>query len=700
MRTLLVLGAAVAALTGLAAQHDGRAALPTAQQGRIYLLANGAGTGRKGVLYVVDETGRRSVLTDFGSPPLPGHRKQPDGKYVSSIAVEGDGTILVVDRQSGAGATSSVAGAGQLFAVDPSTGDRRVLSDFGDPKQGPRGKNPRDVAILPDGRILVTVGDAGGGCGLTRCGAIFTVDPVTGRRSILSDFGNPAQGPVIPLLGGLTVDRSGRIYVGAGDIQGLVFTGVERVDAATGQRTIVESGGVGAIFTLAAQPDGTLLGTACCTELFRVDPVLHTVTLLSDLEDPSHGPCYCAGLGNSMTVVTGTPSPTLSAGTVLLSSDIGAVLTLDRTTRARTMLSDFTNPAQGPSLDPSKATMAGIAFVPGTAAPPPPPPPPTGTILTFAGQFGHPSLYAVDPATGMRTQLSDLTDPSEGQTLGNWRIASDFGHIVATGLSTTQQDDGLLVRIDPSTGQRTVVSDFQNPAQGPIGYTPFGVFVLSSTSYLVTDRGQGGGGNGAALWGVDNGVRTKITDFNDPSEGPLGKSPEGVAIDGSGQMWVVDAEAGTDCTGFGDHCGGLFRVAPNGQRTLVSDFGDPAQGPLGDDPVGLVLDADGSFLVIDQFAGACGCGELFRVYPATGQRVLLSDFGNAAQGPSGGRNPTAVAVAADGSILTDGCPGASGNGAICRIDRLTGNRTNFADFGDPSLGPVVIGPMGTLAISR
>jgi hypothetical protein len=443
---------------------------------------------------------------------------------------------------------------------------------------------------------------------------------------------------------------------------------------------------------------------ACCHVLSRLDPVLHKVTLLTDLDDPALGPCFCGGdhNGNTMALVSGTPGPPLTDGTVLLSSFVGYVLTFDRSTKTRSVLSDFRDPSQGPTIDPHTAALSGIVFVPGTAPPPPPPPPPppAGTILTFAGQFGSPSLYAVDPATGKRTALSDLTDPSQGPTLTDWRLASDFGHVVSTGLSTTTPDDGLLVQIDPATGQRTTISDFQNPAQGSIGYTPFGVFVVSSTAYLVTDRGQGGGGNGAALWSVDNGVRTKITNFNDPSEGPLGKSPEGVAINGAGQMWVIDSEAGTDCTGFGDHCGGLFRVDPNGQRTLVSDFGNPAQGPLGDDPVGLVLDADGSFLVIDQFAGACGCGELFRVYPATGQRVLLSDFGNTAQGPTGGRNPTAVTIAVDGSILTDGCPGTNHNGAICKIDRLTGNRTNFADFGDPTLGPVVIGPMGTLAIYR
>ncbi|HST24961.1 MAG TPA: hypothetical protein VLJ76_03135 [Gaiellaceae bacterium] len=667
-------------------RSDNPGAAAAGQQAKIYVLATLAGATHKGALYVLDATGRRSLLTDFGSIPLPGRKKEPDGAEVESLAVEQDGTLLVVDQAAG--------GQGELFAVDPNTGARRVLTDFAAKRQGPVGRNPLDVATMPDGRILVAVANAGAGrCQFGSCGALFTVDPGTGRRAILSDFGDASQGPVENITGGLAVDSFGRVYVAVT----ATTSAVVEVDATTGLRSVVATRGSGGIIALAAQADGSLLATGCCTDLLGIDPASHQVTTLSNLEDPALGPCYCPGAGNSVALVTATAGPTLIEGTVLLSSHIGSVLAVDRSTWRRTALSDFTNPAQGPTIDPMKSVLAGIVFVPGAA--PPPPPPPTGTILTFAGAFGHPSLYAVDPATGKRTALSDMSDASQGPTLSTWRLASDFGKVVATGLSTTVQDDGLLVQIDPATGKRTIVSDFENAAQGPIGYTPFGVFVLASNTFLVTDRGQGGGGgNGAALWSVENGVRTKVTDFDNPSQGPLGRSPEGVAIDGSGQMWVVDAEAGTDCTGFGDHCGGLFRVAQNGQRTLVSDFGNPAQGPLGDDPVGLVLDADGSFLVIDQFAGACGCGELFRVDATTGQRTLLSDFGNAAQGPTGGRNPSAVAIATDGSILTDGCPGASGNGAICRIDRLTGNRTNFGDFGDPALGPVVIGPMGTLAV--
>ncbi|MGQ0444594.1 MAG: hypothetical protein ACT4O2_05570, partial [Beijerinckiaceae bacterium] len=45
---------------------------------------------------------------------------------------------------------------GALFRVDPKTGRRVVLSAFGDPQQGELGNDPRGVAVERDGGILVT----------------------------------------------------------------------------------------------------------------------------------------------------------------------------------------------------------------------------------------------------------------------------------------------------------------------------------------------------------------------------------------------------------------------------------------------------------------------------------------------------------------------------------------------------------------
>jgi hypothetical protein len=53
------------------------------------------------------------------------------------------GDILVIDRDAGPGRL------GALFRVDPSTGRRSLLSDFGNRAYGPRSNKPRGVAVVP-----------------------------------------------------------------------------------------------------------------------------------------------------------------------------------------------------------------------------------------------------------------------------------------------------------------------------------------------------------------------------------------------------------------------------------------------------------------------------------------------------------------------------------------------------------------------
>jgi hypothetical protein len=54
------------------------------------------------------------------------------------------GDILVSDQTDG-----GTGSAGALFRVDPAAGSRTLLSDFGNAAQGPTGVNPRGVAVVP-----------------------------------------------------------------------------------------------------------------------------------------------------------------------------------------------------------------------------------------------------------------------------------------------------------------------------------------------------------------------------------------------------------------------------------------------------------------------------------------------------------------------------------------------------------------------
>src|SRR5580698_6872885 len=95
--------------------------------------------------------------------------------------------------------------------------------------------------------------------------------------------------------------------------------------------------------------------------------------------------------------------------------------------------------------------------------------------------------------------------------------------------------------------------------------------------------------------------------------------------------------------------GELLMINPNGTLTAFSDFGNPAQGPIGSGnlggtawvPSGPPGEGGGSVAVTDAFAGSNGAGALFLVNPSNGQRTLLSDFGNGWQGL--GENPVGVA---------------------------------------------------------
>ena len=253
---------------------------------------------------------------------------------------------------------------------------------------------------------------------------------------------------------------------------------------------------------------------------------------------------------------------------------------------------------------------------------------------------------------------------------------------------------GALFAVDLSTGQRTLLSDFSNVGQGPRGASPFGVALTADGTVLVIDADAGTESQGGLFMvDPDTGQRTLLSDFGVAGQGPLGENPVGVALTADGGILVVDYDAGTDTQGA------LFTVDPDtGQRTLLSDFGVAGQGPLGEDPVGVALTIDGTILVSDPNAGVGARGRLFIVNPLTGTRLLLSEFSDAGQGPQG-RNPFHLALTADGMILVSDADAGTGLlGGLFSVDPDTGQRTLLSDFGVASQGPLGRTPFGVTTV--
>jgi hypothetical protein len=316
---------------------------------------------------------------------------------------------------------------------------------------------------------------------------------------------------------------------------------------------------------------------------------------------------------------------------------------------------------------------------------------------------GSSLIVKVDTTTGMRTVVSDFANALQGPTGSVFYLGADAsGNIYAT--DGHSGDLGKLFKVLPD-GTRTLLSDASNVLQGPPWHTPYGVGLDIDGSILVTDRGQGGGGSHAGLWSVDanNGFRTQITDYGAGAHA----SPESVMLDADDNIVIGDAEgplwtgAGSQCWELGD-CGALFQVNRlTGARTLLSDFGNLAQGARGNDAGhAIALDTDRSILVADTFFATNGA--LFRVDligPPPGVRTVLSDWSNASQGTvvSGFRGPESVVVGTDGTLYVGGC--ASALTAVCTVDRATGVRTLLSDFADPAQGPSG-SPQSSISIVR
>lgn len=327
--------------------------------------------------------------------------------------------------------------------------------------------------------------------------------------------------------------------------------------------------------------------------------------------------------------------------------------------------------------------------------------PPEGQALITDHNTGPDNegvLFIVDLGTGQREIVSDFSDPSQGPT-GNGPFGIVLKDLRTAIVATDGADDpGLLFSVDLITGNRTVISDFGNPAQGPLGEDPAGVALNSDGNALVVDDNANGGPGGLFLVdlrpGPALGQRTLISDFSNPDQGPLGSTPKGVTLDQNGNALVTD-EGGVSGEGT------LFLVdLTTGIRTVSSDFGNPAQGPLGGNPFGVALDTSGNALVADQDGGGPLNGVLFLVDlapgPSSGQRTVVSDFQNPAQGPIGGETE-GVALYTDGNALvTDVSGGTDSFGGLFLVNLTPGpelgNRTLISDFGDLSQGPRGIDP--------
>ena len=311
----------------------------------------------------------------------------------------------------------------------------------------------------------------------------------------------------------------------------------------------------------------------------------------------------------------------------------------------------------------------------------------TDVYVTDNSAFGanNGGLIHVNKADGARNSLSENNNPvgtPEFET--PWGMTSDAnGDLLVAEQAMVGVTPPGVIRVNKTTGVRTLISNNTTPAGGPDFSTPSGIAVEADGSVLIADLSAFPQGNGGVIR-VDpvTGTRTTLSRNGSPAGGPAFDGPMDIAVADNGDIYVANTFGNT-----------IIKVDPvTGARTLVSRNNNPAGGPSFGWPWGMTIAPDGDILISDSSAFG-GDGGIIRVDPATGARSTLSSNTSPAGGPSFDHPGDLIVDQCGHILLTD-----SGAEAIYQVDLTTGARTTVSD--NTSAGsPAYAWPMGIAATS-
>jgi sugar lactone lactonase YvrE len=509
----------------------------------------GIAVEKSGTLVVIDSilsTGSAVVRVDPASgnrTVVSGGSGAPSGSdqrlfFPQGIAVEASGTLVVVDSYLQA-----------VIRIDPVNGNRTVVSrgsgalSIGD---GPDLDGPLSIAVGTTGALYIVLADTFFGIR-----AVVQVDPVSGNRTFVlgteDNVGNqPALFSEIPIAS--AVEANGSLVV-IDAFRSMVV----RIDPLTGDRTpisgIADTTGSGPPFrqpqALALEADGSLMvldGDILTQQVVRVDPVSGDRLIVVGGTGPD-----APGSGLSFNFLQNVAVE--AAGTfVVTESPPGTLLRVDARSGKRTLVS-------GIGFLGSSTTGSGPLFVSpqGLAVE-------TGGTLVVVdkhlGGFG--AVLRVNQDTGKRTVISGCSAYPCTRSIGSGpRLGFPKDIAVEAGgtLVVVESSLAILVRVDPGTGKRTIVSDAIT-GRGPQLLAPEGIAVEKTTGDLViVDKDL------AAVLRVDprSGDRTIVSDAT-TGRGPRLFAPEGIVVETTGTFVVLDASLRA-----------AVRVRPDsGDRTLLS----------------------------------------------------------------------------------------------------------------------------------
>ena len=227
------------------------------------------------------------------------------------------------------------------------------------------------------------------------------------------------------------------------------------------------------------------------------------------------------------------------------------------------------------------------------------------------------AVVRIDPISGDRMIVSDDTTGS-GPVFSSPRglaIEAD-GSLVVTYKSERGPTHEVLMRVDPVSGDRTIISD-HTTGSGPNLISSFALAVEADNSIVALDRSR------KAVMRIDpvSGDRMIVSD-DATGSGPVFLSPAALAIEADGSLVVAD-----DHHLFYRVASALVRIDPvSGDRTIISND-TTGIGPVLFSPTALAIEADGSLVVANDYDGAiadAAAADLVRIDPVSGDRTVFS----------------------------------------------------------------------------
>ena len=315
----------------------------------------------------------------------------PDGQVPAAGLVDLGGTFYGTTTNGGE------AGAGNVYALNPTTGNVTVLCSF---QGGTDGANPHGSLSIYGG-VLYGTTLAGG---TENLGTVFSVNPATGAEAVVHAFGrNEGENPVSSLL-----QFQGRLY-------GTTSWGPRRGDGtlfefnpSTGATHILHyfTGADGAdIVSGLVSFRGKLYGTAFDGGGGSADGTVYAMemrprseTTISSFGNGTSGIFPAAGLINVGGMLYGTTSGGGAVG-------YGTVFSIDPATGAETVVHSFSGKKDGANPEAALLIFDGKLY---------------GTTAAGGGagcdKKGCGTVFVIDPATGSETVLHAFHGGSDGES--------------------------------------------------------------------------------------------------------------------------------------------------------------------------------------------------------------------------------------------------------------------------------------------